>query len=419
MGRRGVRARPRRGPADLSLDRLLRVPLVPRDGARVVREPGDRGADERALRERQGRPGGATGRRRALHGGRDRAQPQRRLAAQPLPHARGEAVLGRDVPPAGAAARDAELSGHPRGGRGRVARQSRGAAEVGRLADRAPAEGCRLRPSRAERRRRPDDAGDREPHLQLRLGVGRVGAGAEVPAGAGARVPDAPRRAADAGEDARRDGGRGHVRPGRGRVPPLLRRPEVARAPLREDAVRQRAAGGQLSPRLADDRQGAVPDDRRADAAVHAPGARARGRRLRLLAGRGHERARGADVHVGPPRGRYSGRAAALVRGRAVHPARAARRDEAAAALRAARAAAEARTRRQGGRLLERADARRTGGVRPGARRRGVDRRGARARGVPARAVLDARRGGSSAHGATASRREPATWRTTPTWRTG
>ena len=37
VGRRGVRARPRRRRADLPVGRLLVVPLVPRDGARVVR----------------------------------------------------------------------------------------------------------------------------------------------------------------------------------------------------------------------------------------------------------------------------------------------------------------------------------------------------------------------------------------------
>ena len=41
VGRRGVRARPRRGQADPALGRLLRLPLVPRDGARVVRGRGD------------------------------------------------------------------------------------------------------------------------------------------------------------------------------------------------------------------------------------------------------------------------------------------------------------------------------------------------------------------------------------------
>ena len=40
VGRRGVRAGARRGQADPALDRLRRVPLVPRHGARVVRGPG-------------------------------------------------------------------------------------------------------------------------------------------------------------------------------------------------------------------------------------------------------------------------------------------------------------------------------------------------------------------------------------------
>ena len=54
---------------------------MPRDGARVVRGPGDRGADERALRQHQGRPRGAAGRGRDLHGRGRRADRQRRLAA--------------------------------------------------------------------------------------------------------------------------------------------------------------------------------------------------------------------------------------------------------------------------------------------------------------------------------------------------
>ena len=77
-----------RGPADPALGRLQRLPLVPRDGARVVRERGDGGADERALRQRQGRPRGAARRRRALHG-RDRLDDRAgRLADDRLPHAR-------------------------------------------------------------------------------------------------------------------------------------------------------------------------------------------------------------------------------------------------------------------------------------------------------------------------------------------
>src|SRR3954453_14782733 len=54
--RRGTTAR-RPRPAER---RLQRVPLVPRDGARVVRGRRHRRADERALRVHQGRPRGAT-----------------------------------------------------------------------------------------------------------------------------------------------------------------------------------------------------------------------------------------------------------------------------------------------------------------------------------------------------------------------
>ena len=41
VGRRGVRGRAPRGQADLPVHRLRHLPLVPRDGARVVRGPGD------------------------------------------------------------------------------------------------------------------------------------------------------------------------------------------------------------------------------------------------------------------------------------------------------------------------------------------------------------------------------------------
>ena len=65
------------GPAER---RLLRLPLVPRDGARVVRGRRDRGVPQRALRQRQGRPRGAARRRRDLHAGDHRDDRPRRLA---------------------------------------------------------------------------------------------------------------------------------------------------------------------------------------------------------------------------------------------------------------------------------------------------------------------------------------------------
>ena len=67
VGRRGVRAREARGQADLPLDRLLDLPLVPRHGGRIVRGRGDRAHPQRALRRDQGRSRGAARRRRRLH----------------------------------------------------------------------------------------------------------------------------------------------------------------------------------------------------------------------------------------------------------------------------------------------------------------------------------------------------------------
>ena len=67
--RRSPRARDR-GQADLPLDRLLGLPLVPRDGARVFEDADIAALMNDALRQHQGRPRGAPRPRRALHGGR-------------------------------------------------------------------------------------------------------------------------------------------------------------------------------------------------------------------------------------------------------------------------------------------------------------------------------------------------------------
>ena len=89
--------------ADPAVDRLCRLPLVPRHGARVLRGSGDRGADERALRQHQGGPRGAAGHRPPVHVGAARDGRAGRLAADHVPRAGWRAVLGRHVFPAGAA----------------------------------------------------------------------------------------------------------------------------------------------------------------------------------------------------------------------------------------------------------------------------------------------------------------------------
>ena len=93
-------------------------------------------------------------------------------------------------------------------------------------------------------------------------------------------------------------GRRRHPRPARRRLPPLRRRRDLARAALRADALRQRAARPRVPRRLAGDRRRAVAGGRRGHPRLPAARARARARRLRLGAGRRHRRRRGRDVHV-------------------------------------------------------------------------------------------------------------------------
>ena len=111
VGRRGVRTGARAGQARDRLDRLLLLPLVPCDGAGVLRGPRHGGADERQLRVREGGPRGASRRGRPLHGGPAEHERTRRLAAERVPHARAAAVLRRHLLPARAPRRDARPGG--------------------------------------------------------------------------------------------------------------------------------------------------------------------------------------------------------------------------------------------------------------------------------------------------------------------
>ena len=90
---------------------LLRLPLVPRHGPRVLRGRGHRGGDERPLRQRQGGPGGAAGPGPDLPGGGAAPRRGRRLAAHRLSHPGAAALLRGDVLPSGPAARPAGVPG--------------------------------------------------------------------------------------------------------------------------------------------------------------------------------------------------------------------------------------------------------------------------------------------------------------------
>ena len=92
----------------------------------------------------------------------------------------------------------------------------------------------------------------------VRSGARRLRRRAEVPAASSlefllrhARARRLGACARDGRQDARRDGRRRHLRPARRRLPPLLGRRSLARAALREDALRQRAACQRLPARVA------------------------------------------------------------------------------------------------------------------------------------------------------------------------
>ncbi len=80
---------------------------------------------------------------------------------------------------------------------------------------------------------------------------GGFGGAPKFPPGARARVPARARRASDVAGHIARDGERRHPRPDRRRLCALQRRRRLDGAPLREDALRQRAARPRLPARLA------------------------------------------------------------------------------------------------------------------------------------------------------------------------
>ena len=108
-----------------------------------------------------------------------------------------------------------------------------------------------------------------------------------------------PGRPGHGAGDAREDGGGRDLRPGRRRVPPLLDRRAVAGPPLREDALRQRAADPSVRPRLAGRRR-SPPQGRDRDERLPAPRAPPSGRRPLLLPGRRQRGRGGGSSSSGP-----------------------------------------------------------------------------------------------------------------------
>jgi hypothetical protein len=188
-----------------------------------------------------------------------------------LVDARRQALPRRHLLSARAALRDAEL---PAG----AARRRRRLPQPPRPQWTARPSGWRRccaarRPSSRRRRRswaRHPGGGARPDAPVLRRRGRRLRQPAQVPAADDARLcADASipahrrsRRALHGRADAGEDGARRHLRSARRRLPPLQRRRDLARPPLREDALRQRATAAHLSPRLAGDGAPALPPRR-------------------------------------------------------------------------------------------------------------------------------------------------------------
>ncbi len=97
LGRRGAGACEGRKQTHPALDWVLGVPLVPCDGARIVREREHRAPDERKLRADQSRSRRTARPRPDLHGSRANNYRPRRMAAHNVPHAGGETVFRRNL----------------------------------------------------------------------------------------------------------------------------------------------------------------------------------------------------------------------------------------------------------------------------------------------------------------------------------
>ena len=140
VGRGSARARQTREQADPAVDRILGLPLVPRDGARVLRGPGGRRRDERRVRQHQGRPRRAPGPGPDLPDCACAADARGgRLAADGVPDAGRRALLRGHLLPEAGAPRAAGIPGHPAAHRRRLPRAGSGDRRAERAAVGGPA----------------------------------------------------------------------------------------------------------------------------------------------------------------------------------------------------------------------------------------------------------------------------------------
>ncbi len=208
---------------------------------------------------------------------------QAALLRRHLLPARERGGAGGDAGPAAPArVRVARTEGGCGGGRGLGARGDKGG--------RGPRAGFRR--GRARRGDAPPRL--RRPARPLRPPPGRVLPGSEVPGAAPAPLPPAlerphgrPARRGDGGEDARLHAAGRDFRPRRVRLPPLLHGRPLARAALREDAVRPGAARHGVHGAVAGDGRRRAPEGGPRDLRVRGARPHGRGGRLLFRGGRG------------------------------------------------------------------------------------------------------------------------------------
>ena len=155
MGRRSVRQSAPRKQTDLSFDRLFDLSLVPRHGARVVRERCDCRDHESRIREHQSRSRRTARCRSGLHDVCASNDRRRRLADECLAHAGSETVCRRDLFSAGRSLRSACFSKSSRADCSRLETGPRKNCRAGiedcggasRIAERAAGSACQNRHS--------------------------------------------------------------------------------------------------------------------------------------------------------------------------------------------------------------------------------------------------------------------------------